>query len=86
MEDDFETRAYLRQAGDGVSVTVLVRPRSRPLIELAPDTLVVRVAAAAVEGRATDEARRALARAARVPASRVTLVSGARSRTKVFRI
>jgi uncharacterized protein len=76
----------MRQEGDGVSVTVRVRPRSRPGIEMTPDALVIRVKAPPVEGRATEEARRALARAVGVPASRVTLLSGERSRTKVFRI
>jgi len=37
-------------------------------------------------GRATDEARRALAEALGVPGSRVTLRRGTRSRTKVFEV
>ena len=74
----------LRQASDGVLVTVAVRPRSKPGIEVGPDAVLIRVAAPPIEGRATEEARRALARAARVPPSLVTLVSGARSRTKRF--
>ncbi|MEX0742942.1 MAG: DUF167 domain-containing protein [Actinomycetota bacterium] len=41
---------------------------------------------AAEGGKATEEARRALAQAAGVPKSAVTLRSGSRSRTKVFEI
>jgi uncharacterized protein (TIGR00251 family) len=76
----------LRQAPDGVLVTVAVRPRSKPGIEVGPDAVLIRVAAPPVEGRATEEARRALARAAGVPPSRVKLSSGQRSRSKVFLI
>jgi uncharacterized protein YggU (UPF0235/DUF167 family) len=76
----------MRQVGDGVLMTVRVRPRSRPGVDTRHDILLIRVAASPVEGRATEEARRALARAVGAPASRVTLVSGARSRTKVFLI
>jgi uncharacterized protein YggU (UPF0235/DUF167 family) len=45
---------------------------------------VLRVAAPPVEGKATDEARRALAAMVGVPPSRVRLVRGGRSREKVF--
>jgi uncharacterized protein len=76
----------MRQHDEGVSVTVRVRPRSRPGIEVASDIVVIRVAAPPVEGRATEEARRALAQAVGVPASRISLASGHRSRTKVFLI
>src|SRR5207249_10784475 len=51
----------MRQVGDGVVLTVRVQPRSRPGIDAGHDILLVRVAAPPVEGRATDEARRALA-------------------------
>jgi uncharacterized protein YggU (UPF0235/DUF167 family) len=44
------------------------------------------VRAAPEAGRATEEARRALARALCVPASTVRLRTGARSRTKVFEV
>ena len=76
----------MRQLSDGVLVTVRVRPRSRPGIEAGPDIVVIRVAAPPADGRGTEEARRALARAAGVPSSRVSLVRGERSRTKVFLI
>lgn len=46
--------------------------------------LTIGVAAPAAEGRATEEARRALAGALELPPSTVRLRSGARSRVKVF--
>jgi hypothetical protein len=66
-------------------ITVRVAPRSgRTAVEIGPDGIVVRVRSAAEGGKATEEARRALAEAAGVPPSAVTLRSGSRSRTKVF--
>ena len=53
------------------TITVRVRPRSHPGVVLDGDLVVVSVAAPPVEGRATEEARRALAEA---------------SRTKVFEV
>jgi uncharacterized protein YggU (UPF0235/DUF167 family) len=49
-----------------------------------PPVLVVRVQAPPVEGRATEEARRALADALGVRPTAVSLRSGATSRQKVF--
>ncbi len=46
----------------------------------------IRVRAAPEGGRATEEARRALAEALAVPSSAVRLRSGATSRTKVFEV
>jgi uncharacterized protein YggU (UPF0235/DUF167 family) len=69
------------------TVTVRVAPRlGRTAIEIGPDGIVVRVRSAAEGGKATEEARRALAEAAGVPPSAVTLRSGSRSRTKVFEV
>lgn len=69
------------------TVTVRVIPRSgRPGVESVPRGIVVRVRAAAEHGRATEEARRALAAALRVPASCVSLRAGTRSRVKVFHV
>jgi uncharacterized protein YggU (UPF0235/DUF167 family) len=50
------------------------------------DVLVVAVSARAVDGAATEAARRALAEALGVRRAAVTLVSGATSRDKVFDI
>jgi uncharacterized protein YggU (UPF0235/DUF167 family) len=71
-------------SSEGALVPAQVRPRSHRGVEVAEGRLVIRVAAAPVGGKATDEARRALAEALRVSPSRVTLVTGARSRTKLF--
>ncbi len=69
------------------TVTVRVVPRSsRRAVEAGPDGIVVRVQAPPEGGRATEEARRALAEALGVPPSGVSLRTGARSRTKVFEI
>lgn len=69
------------------SVTVRVVPRSgRAAVEVGPTGLVVRVRSAPEGGRATEEARRALAKAAGVPPSAVRLRTGARSRSKVFEV
>lgn len=69
------------------TVTVRVVPRSgRSAVEMGPAGVLVRVRAAPEGGRATEEARRALAGALGVPASSVRLRTGARSRTKVFEV
>ncbi|HET7237292.1 MAG TPA: DUF167 domain-containing protein [Actinomycetota bacterium] len=69
------------------AVTVRVLPRSgRTSVQAGARGIEVRVRAAPEGGRATEEARRALAEALGVPASRVRLRTGARSRTKVFEV
>jgi uncharacterized protein YggU (UPF0235/DUF167 family) len=50
------------------------------------DALIVKVGARAVDGRATDAALAAVARAFDVPRRSVTLLTGARSRTKIVEI
>ncbi|HEX5016061.1 MAG TPA: DUF167 domain-containing protein [Actinomycetes bacterium] len=50
------------------------------------DALVVRVAERAVDGKATDAALKALAKALGVPPRSVVLVSGATSRTKIVEV
>ena len=74
----------VRDAPGGAVIEVRVRPRSRPALEIAGGHVVVRVAAPPVEGRANDEARRALASALGVAPSDVRLVAGTRARTKKF--
>ncbi len=67
------------------TISVRVVPRStRAAVEVGGDHVTLRVHAPAQDGRATEEARRALAAAVDVAPSRVTLRSGARSRRKVF--
>lgn len=69
------------------AVTVRVVPRAgRTAVDAGPDGIRVRVRAAPEGGRATEEARRAIASALGVPASSVRLLRGAKARTKVFEI
>jgi len=69
-------------------VTVRVTPRGgRDAIDGWRDTvLAVRVAAAPADGAANQAVVRLVAKAARVPASRVRLVSGARGRMKTLEV
>jgi uncharacterized protein YggU (UPF0235/DUF167 family) len=68
-------------------VAVRVLPGSpRSEVEVVGDAIVVRVRARAVEGRATEDARRTLAAALNVPPSAVALRSGRRSREKLFEV
>ncbi|MEW6058888.1 MAG: DUF167 domain-containing protein [Actinomycetota bacterium] len=68
-------------------VTVRVRPRSgKTAVEVGSQEIVVKVRAAPEGGRATEEARRALAGALGVALPGVRLRTGARSRTKVFEV
>jgi uncharacterized protein YggU (UPF0235/DUF167 family) len=68
-------------------LAVIVKPGSRsPGIVISGESVTVRVREPAVEGRATEAARRAIAAALRVPQSAVTLVRGATSRHKSFAI
>ena len=68
-------------------VTVRVGPRSsRASVGLDDRGILVRVRAAPEDGRATEEARRALAEALGVPGTGVILRRGGRSRTKVFEV
>ena len=64
-----------------------VVPRSsRTSVGLDDRGILVRVRAAPEDGRATEEARRALAEALGVPGTGVSLRRGGRSRTKVFEV
>ena len=74
----------VRDAPGGAVIEVHVRPRSRPALAVAGGHVVVSVAAPPVQGRANDEARRALAAAVGVAPSDVRLVAGTRARTKKF--
>lgn len=68
-------------------VTVRVVPKAgRTSVGLDDRGVVVRVRAAPEGGRATEEARRALAESLGVPGSGIQLHRGARSRTKVFEV
>ena len=66
-------------------VSVRMVPKARPRFGRLDDRgVVVCVRAAPEGGRATEEARRALAESLGVPGSAVELHRGTRSRTKVF--
>jgi uncharacterized protein len=70
-----------------VSVAVRVVPRSdRTAVDVSAGRIVIRVRVAPADGRANEEARRALARALGVPPSRVALLRGRRSRDKTFEV
>jgi uncharacterized protein len=74
---------------DGKAVVVKVKPGSRkgPLVEVGEDgALTIYVQERAVEGKANEAVVNLLAQHLGVPRSRVTLVSGATSRMKRFRI
>ncbi len=69
------------------TITVRVVPRSaKPGVEVRQGRVVVRVLAPPVEGRATEEARTALAAALGVPRGAVRLRSGATARDKAFEV
>lgn len=70
-------------------VTVAVKPGSKkgPLVEVAADgSLTIYVRERAVDGKATEAVSRLLAEHLGVPKSGVSLVSGATSRIKRFRV
>ena len=78
---------WVRAHAEGCAIAVRVSPRSaRPGFTVDPQAVLIRVQAPATEGRATREAARTLARALGRPPSAVTLLSGPRSRSKVFRV
>lgn len=79
-----EMAAWVEQRGADVRIRVRVQPRaSRTEIAGEHDgALRIRVAAPPVEGEANDALIRFLAKRLRVPASRITVVKGASSRTK----
>jgi uncharacterized protein YggU (UPF0235/DUF167 family) len=68
-------------------LAVVVKPGSRaPGIVISGTIVTIRVREPAVEGRATEAARRAIATAVGVPQSAVSLARGATSRHKSFAI
>jgi uncharacterized protein YggU (UPF0235/DUF167 family) len=72
---------------DEDTFTVRVIPRStRRAVEVRDGRVIVRARAAPVDGRATEEARVALAEALGVLRSAVRLRSGATSRDKAFQV
>jgi uncharacterized protein YggU (UPF0235/DUF167 family) len=76
----------VREKDGAVLVSLRVRPRSRPGFSMTEAGLVVAVASPPEKGRATEEARGALAEALGVPPSAIELRSGATARRKVFAV
>ncbi|HEX5614153.1 MAG TPA: DUF167 domain-containing protein [Acidimicrobiia bacterium] len=78
----------VERRGDDVIVAVHVQPRAgtTALSGRHGDAVTLRVQAPAVEGRATEAARRLLAEVLGVSPTRVALESGERSRRKRFRV
>ncbi|MGH2682941.1 MAG: DUF167 domain-containing protein [Actinomycetota bacterium] len=76
----------LRELGGVLLVGARIKPRSRSGLSLTEQGLVVGVAAAPVEGKANEEARRTIASVLGVAPSAVELRAGARSRSKVFAV
>jgi uncharacterized protein (TIGR00251 family) len=76
------------RAVPGAQLVLRVTPAARRnAVEELPDgRLKVQVTAPPEDGRANDAVRRLLARALGVAPSRLTLVSGAQGRDKVFRL
>jgi uncharacterized protein (TIGR00251 family) len=81
-------RVRIEPTEEGATVTVRLLPRSsRPGVGgVREGALELRVGAPPVEGRANEAARRLLAKLTGLPRSAVRLVTGARSRQKVFRL
>jgi uncharacterized protein len=73
---------------DEARIRVHLRPRASrdELLGMREGVLVARVSAPPVEGRANDSLCKLIARAAGVAPSRVTIVSGQRSREKVVSV
>lgn len=85
--------SFWRACSGGIEVTVRATPKGGRdaldgVVELSDGrkVLKVRVRAAPQDGEATAAVARAIAQAAGVSPSRVTLASGATARVKVFRI
>lgn len=71
----------------GTTIAVRVTPNARqPEIERKDGQIMIRVSEPPEAGRATEAARAALAKAMGVAKTRLTLVRGATSREKLFRM
>ena len=81
-------QAMLEPAPDGVIVAVRVVPRASPAgpVGVRDGAMLVRLASPPVDGAANDELIALLARLLGVPRRAVTIVSGARSRTKRVKV
>ena len=74
-------------ARPGATITLRVTPNARrPGVELVEGQIRVAVTETPEAGKATEAARAALAKAMGVAKTRLTLVRGATSRDKIFRL
>jgi len=78
----------LKDSNAGVSIGLRVQPRAgrNKILGVHDGALKIAIAAAPVEGEATRQCQRFLADLLEISSSRLTIVSGAQSRNKVFRI
>ena len=81
-------RPYLSEREGGVLVRVRLQPRSRgnEIVGERAGSLLVRVSAPPLDGRANDALCRLLAKAAGVAPGRASIVKGASARDKVVRL
>lgn len=78
----------IREFDEGVTLTVRVVPRSRQneIVGVEGDAIKIRLSAPAIEGRANDALVRFLAERLGVARSRIEIVRGESSRSKVVRV
>lgn len=78
----------LKDSASGVSIGIRVQPRAghNKILGVHDGCLKIAIAAAPVEGEATRQCLRFLAEVFDVASFKLTLLSGAQSRNKVFRI
>lgn len=83
-----EISEVIRDIAGGVEIRVFCKPGAgrRAIAGLHGGALKVKVRAGPIEGKANDALIELIAEALRVPRSRVTLKSGARSRWKAVRV
>lgn len=80
--------SYTRDTPDGCTLTIRVHPGAKrnAITGLHADSLKVALNAPPIEGRANDAMIAFIAESLSLPKSRVVLLSGASSRSKVLRI
>jgi uncharacterized protein (TIGR00251 family) len=80
--------SYTRDTPDGCTLTIRVHPgaKKNAITGLHADSLKVALNAPPVDGRANDALIAFIAESLNLPRSRVALLSGASSRSKVLRI
>jgi uncharacterized protein (TIGR00251 family) len=79
---------FLRNTGDGVTLTVKVHPRARKnaVTGVAGDALKLSITAPPVEGRANEACLAFLAEILEVPRASITIAAGQTGRRKLMRV